>query len=226
MNTTSPAGAGELTETERTAPEEIYLNVCEDVFDMRLPFPKGCAGDEVGWNTTPQLDGHVRYVRADLATTVAPKVPIKSSCQGNFDNSIDTPPTVSAPGDGEAAACQKCGRDPCNFWSCPWRDGACVSKVHPPAPSAPLGGAVALDLDYYDAGLLNDYGGGNVQWWQDYIRNELGRAHAFYQSQIDATPKPDLAPLVALVGRWIIASDGSTYGCARELQAVIQKMFP
>lgn len=28
----------------------------------------------------------------------------------------------------------------------------------------------------YDAGLLNDFGGGNVEWWQDYIRAEIGRA--------------------------------------------------
>lgn len=37
----------------------------------------------------------------------------------------------------------------------------------------------------YDACLLNDYGGGNVEWWQDYIRAELGRAHDFYQAQYD-----------------------------------------
>ena len=41
-------------------------------------------------------------------------------------------------------------------------------------------------LDRYDAGILNDFGGGNVEWWQDYIRAELGHAHDFYQSQIDA----------------------------------------
>ena len=39
-------------------------------------------------------------------------------------------------------------------------------------------------LDAYDAGLLNDFGGGNVDWWQDYIRAELGRAHDFYESRI------------------------------------------
>ncbi len=43
-----------------------------------------------------------------------------------------------------------------------------------------------MTLDYYDAGLLNNYGGGNVDWWFDYIREELGRAHAFYQSQVDS----------------------------------------
>jgi len=42
------------------------------------------------------------------------------------------------------------------------------------------------DLEAYDAGLLNDYGGGNVEWWQDYIRAELARAHDFYASQIAA----------------------------------------
>ena len=45
------------------------------------------------------------------------------------------------------------------------------------------------ELEPYDAGLLNDFGGGNVEWWQDYIRAELGRAHDFYQSQI-TTPQP------------------------------------
>ncbi|WP_160119680.1 hypothetical protein [Rhodovarius lipocyclicus] len=38
-------------------------------------------------------------------------------------------------------------------------------------------------LDAYDAGLLNDWGGGNVERWQDYIRAELGRAHDFYVAQ-------------------------------------------
>jgi hypothetical protein len=29
----------------------------------------------------------------------------------------------------------------------------------------------------YDAGLLSDCGGGDVGWWQDYIRAEIGRAN-------------------------------------------------
>jgi len=44
-------------------------------------------------------------------------------------------------------------------------------------------------LDAYDAGILSDFGGGNVEWWQDYIRAELGRAHEFYQVQLSA-PSP------------------------------------
>lgn len=51
---------------------------------------------------------------------------------------------------------------------------------------AQLGQGEAVELDAYDAGYLNDYGGGKVGWWQDYIRSELGRAHDFYQSQLIA----------------------------------------
>jgi hypothetical protein len=40
-------------------------------------------------------------------------------------------------------------------------------------------------LKEYDAGLLNDFGGGDIEWWQDYIRSELGRAYEYYYSQLD-----------------------------------------
>ena len=39
----------------------------------------------------------------------------------------------------------------------------------------------------YDAGLLNDFGGGNVEWWQDYLRAELGRSEQFYQEWYAST---------------------------------------
>ena len=45
--------------------------------------------------------------------------------------------------------------------------------------------------DCYDAGLLGDGGGGDVDWWQDYIRAELGRAHEFYADQF-TTPSQGL----------------------------------
>ena len=51
--------------------------------------------------------------------------------------------------------------------------------------------AIPTELVAYDAGILNDFGGGNVEWWQDYIRAELGRAHDFYVSQISAEQSPD-----------------------------------
>ncbi|WP_025517567.1 hypothetical protein [Bordetella trematum] len=41
-------------------------------------------------------------------------------------------------------------------------------------------------LNEYDAGLLSSFGGGDVDWWQDYLRAELARAHDFYQSQVEA----------------------------------------
>lgn len=49
------------------------------------------------------------------------------------------------------------------------------------APSGPEGWQPALEA--YDAGLLNDFGGGDVSWWHDYIRAELARAHDFYAEQ-------------------------------------------
>ena len=38
-------------------------------------------------------------------------------------------------------------------------------------------------IDRYDAGLLGDGGSGDVDWWHDYIRSELDRAHDFYGQQ-------------------------------------------
>jgi hypothetical protein len=53
-----------------------------------------------------------------------------------------------------------------------------VRDVYPSPQQAPM------SLEEYDAGLLSDYGGGNIEWWQDYIRSELSRAYDYYQSQL------------------------------------------
>ena len=44
--------------------------------------------------------------------------------------------------------------------------------------------SLLTDSDY-DSGLLNDWGGGNVQWWQDYIREEIGRCNDYWRSRIE-----------------------------------------
>lgn len=41
-----------------------------------------------------------------------------------------------------------------------------------------------LDEADYDPGLLNDYGGGNVEWWRDYIRCEINRCNEHWRSLI------------------------------------------
>ena len=41
-----------------------------------------------------------------------------------------------------------------------------------------------LDIPDYDSGVLNDYGGGNTQWWQDYIRVEINRCNEYWSEQI------------------------------------------
>ena len=42
-------------------------------------------------------------------------------------------------------------------------------------------------FDDYDSGIMNDYGGGNVSWWQDYIRAEVGRCNDFWRAQTENT---------------------------------------
>lgn len=44
--------------------------------------------------------------------------------------------------------------------------------------------AVLNEADY-DAGLLNDFGGGDVNWWHDYLRAEIGRANEYWRALID-----------------------------------------
>jgi hypothetical protein len=63
-----------------------------------------------------------------------------------------------------------------------------------PQPTPPAAPVQPVALEEYDAGLLNDYGGGNVEWWKDYIRAELGRAYDHYLSQI-TTPPAQPAPV-------------------------------
>ena len=36
----------------------------------------------------------------------------------------------------------------------------------------------------YDAGLVNDYGGGNVDWWWDYMRAEIGRCNDYHRADV------------------------------------------
>ena len=57
-------------------------------------------------------------------------------------------------------------------------DCSCGWKQDPDEP-------VCFVLEEYDAGLLKDYGGGDVDWWHYYIRVELERAYDFYQLQLE-----------------------------------------
>lgn len=76
-----------------------------------------------------------------------------------------------------------------------------------------------IHLSEYDAGHLNDFGGGNVGWWWDYIRYELGCAHEFYQSQVDnfsrsapaATNVSEIDELRAEVKEWLCDACNTVY---------------
>lgn len=40
-----------------------------------------------------------------------------------------------------------------------------------------------VDIDDYDCGLINDFGGGDVNWWQDYLRSEIGKCNECWRKQ-------------------------------------------
>ena len=62
--------------------------------------------------------------------------------------------------------CSQCGRD---FGPGDHGFSHCEDHAAPCSPSD------------YDAGLLNDFGGGDVGWWQDYLRAEIRRANDYWR---------------------------------------------
>ena len=45
----------------------------------------------------------------------------------------------------------------------------------------------AESIPDYDAGLLNDWGGGNVEWWQDYLRAEIAKSNDHWRACVAHT---------------------------------------
>lgn len=69
---------------------------------------------------------------------------------------------------------------------------AAIESVLEPSPSTSEGEAEYAD---YDAGLLSDFGGGDIGWWQDYVRTEVARANDFWREQIAAPQPTPVSPL-------------------------------
>lgn len=62
----------------------------------------------------------------------------------------------------------------------------------------------------YDPGLLNDYGGGKIDWWQNYIRSEIERCNGHWRESLDFVP---LNPS-AQEGKWeAVKCDRCGEGC-------------
>lgn len=55
------------------------------------------------------------------------------------------------------------------------------------------------DFPDYDAGLLNDYGGGDTAWWLYYIRTEIRRANDHWRENLAAA----LATIKAEPAAWL-----------------------
>ena len=56
-------------------------------------------------------------------------------------------------------------------------------------------------MNEYDAGLLNDWGGGNVAWWHDYPRYEIGRANEYWATHMQAN-ESEITRLRAELAAW------------------------
>lgn len=54
-------------------------------------------------------------------------------------------------------------------------------------------------MNEYNAGLLNDWGGGNVDWWHDYLRYEVANANSHWIEQVEnLRAERDAAELMSL----------------------------
>ena len=42
------------------------------------------------------------------------------------------------------------------------------------------------DFMDYDPGLINDFGGGDVAWWTDYLVAEIGRCNDHWREQLES----------------------------------------
>lgn len=79
-------------------------------------------------------------------------------------------------------------------------------------------------MDEYDVGLLNDWGGGNVAWWHDYLRYEIGRANSHWIQQTESL-RAELAECKEQKDKWIIAAanaENSRDEAWRELDAAVR----
>ena len=60
-----------------------------------------------------------------------------------------------------------------------------VEFVRATNDSKPVPVKIINDVPDYDTGIINDYGGGNVDWWMDYIRAEIGRCNEYWREYIE-----------------------------------------
>jgi len=61
-----------------------------------------------------------------------------------------------------------------------------------PAPEVDADAVIEKEIDDYAPGLLNDYGGGNVMWWQDYIREEISNCNDYWRTELESVEQRHL----------------------------------
>jgi len=43
---------------------------------------------------------------------------------------------------------------------------------------------ISNEINDYDPGILNDYGGGKIDWWMDYMRSEIDRCNNYWRQAL------------------------------------------
>jgi hypothetical protein len=95
-----------------------------------------------------------------------------------------------------------CSTDQCLRLPARATEAEAIAAWNTRATTPTEGDGAGEEPDRYDAGLLGDGGGGDVEWWQSYIRAELDRAHEFYAAQWPTlSPRPPV-DVEGLVEEW------------------------
>jgi len=68
-----------------------------------------------------------------------------------------------------------------------------------PAPEVDADAVIEKEIDDYAPGLLNDYGGGNVMWWQDYIREEISNCNDYWRTELESVEQRHLEDVDCLI---------------------------
>ncbi len=85
------------------------------------------------------------------------------------------------------------------------------------------------ELERYDAGYLGGEDACSMEWWHDYMRAELARAHDFYQAQcgepesLAATPPLEAATRAHFTARQLDNMSRRAWHWQRELNAQVKR---
>lgn len=143
---------------------------CDIPLDMRASFPDGIECRDA---TIDLQDAHIKELETENTA-------LRAQLAGAVDL-IPAFPNVDIVESDDPSATAK------DWYLNGWQSAkrAMLEAIRSLPTPAPNRTAPDLaDTPDYDAGLLNAYGGGDVDWWQDYLRAEIGRANDHWRAAL------------------------------------------